>query len=362
MHGIENSVLFISYGGKTYSDNPRAISEALHEKYPKAKICWLNKERSNSKAFPDYVHLIDRNDAKEYFKAIGTIKVIVDNSSDIPIIHKAKCQYFIQTWHGDRAFKKIMYDSKNFKKNEVGESIKGYYDLVISGSDYGDMQYRSAFKYQGEILKVGTPRNDCLVKQDPRRIKEIKEKLGIAGKKVILYAPTFRKKYKGVEQKQNIDNINIDTIIHKLEEKNCEAWIGLLRGHPDINGITGYHDSSVIMDVSSYQDMADLLLISDILITDYSSCAGDFALTKRMIILFQPDLEEYTNNERGLYFDMKESPYYIVKNQKELENLIMNHGIKQAEKNCEEILDFYKTIETGKSANIIADIIAEKIL
>ncbi len=361
LHGVGDDVLFISYGGKAYSDNPRAISEALHDRCPEAGISWLIKDPKDAESFPDYVHLVNRQSNCEFFRAIATSRVIVDNSSNIPIVCKSRKQYFIQTWHGDRAFKKIMYDSRTFGKNEVGESIKGFYDLVVSGSDYGDMQYRNAFRYQGEILRVGTPRDDCLIRQDPQRIEGIRKKLGLSDQKVLLYAPTFRKRFKASEAKQTVDNIDIRAVVDLLENNGGSKWVGLLRGHPDIKGITGYREDPSVMDVSGYPDMADLLLIADILITDYSSCAGDFALTKRKLILFQPDLDEYKSQDRDLYFNMEDSPYFTVKNQDELEKAVLSIDGEQAAKNCEEILSFYNATETGKAAETIAEIIARKI-
>ena len=107
--------------------------------------------------------------------------------------------------------------------------------------------------------------------------------------------------------------------------------------------------------------MADLLLISDMLITDYSSSAGDFALLKRPLVLFQSDIKEYIKYDRSFYFNMEDSPYYIAENQQELEDIINELDEKKAKENCEKILEFYETNETGHAAETIAEIIKGKL-
>jgi CDP-glycerol glycerophosphotransferase len=101
--------------------------------------------------------------------------------------------------------------------------------------------------------------------------------------------------------------------------------------------------------------MADLLLVSDALITDFSSSAGDYALLNRPLILFQSDYDEYVEKDRGFYFDMNDSPYFIAKNQEELEVIIAKLTEDKVKENCKEILDFYGTCETGKSSEVIAN-------
>ena len=97
------------------------------------------------------------------------------NNFSFKYIPKRKGQFFIQTWHGDRGFKKVLNDSGHRNRfNMVSESIPHYYDLAIAGSEYGKNLYRSAFGYSGEILLKGTPRDDGLVKPDGRKIDFLK--------------------------------------------------------------------------------------------------------------------------------------------------------------------------------------------
>lgn len=357
-HAVQTSrVLFNSFDGRSYSDNPRAISEKMHELYPETEIVWFLKHKSE--VVPDYVKVVDPGSIFAYYKTIATAHVVVTNFA-FPDVKKGKDQLFIQTWHGDRSFKKIQYDNPHISKDYYrAESEEGFCDLCIAGSDYGERKFRSAFRYKGEILKVGTPRNDRLVYPEPSEIKKIRDALGIEnGVKILLYAPTIRKdKLNGIE----IGEIDLESTRKKLEEKyNCR-WVCLVRAHPGNKYISGVTADQNIIDVSRYEDMADLLLAADMLITDYSSSAGDYALLGRPLVLFQADRDDYVKNERTFYFDVKSSPYYIAENQEELEQLIEGFSDQNIKANCKEILSFYGCCESGKASETVAERIHDRI-
>lgn len=362
IRGMDKSVTFISFSGKSYSDNPKAISEKLHEIAPEIKINWLIKSDSAQKDVPDYVHCFDVNNRWGRMALMARTKCLVSNFS-FPMMPKSKKQMFIQTWHGDKAFKKVLHDS-NFVEGDfsVSEEIPGYCNLAIAGSKYGKQQYRSAFKYAGKILMEGTPRNDRLVHIDEKHQAQIKEALNLLpNAKLLLYAPTLRRENYKNRTSQSIKELNVVRTINTLEKRDNCKWICLLRAHPTMVGLIGAGDDSRIIDVSDYSDMADLLEISDMLITDYSSCAGDFLLTGRPVILFQADLEDYLKKERTLYFDINESPYWSVNSQVALEEKINSITPEMAEKNCKDILAFYGDCETGHASLSVAKIIKEWI-
>ncbi len=364
--GQGDTVLFESFDGTSYSDNPRFISEKLHELYPDTEIVWAFRDPSAKKAVvPDYVRTIKRDESFGFFKELASCRVWVNNGT-FRYVPKRKGQFFIQTWHGDRAFKKVLNDSGHRDKfNKVSEGIEGYCDLAVCGSSYGEKQYRSAFGYTGKILMEGTPRDDCLIAPDPDRIRETKQKLGVADDaKILLFAPTFRQNNLLGKTKQETSGIDISRILDVLEEKYGGEWKALLRAHPRLAGLTGNSSDPRITDATGYEDMADLLPASDVLITDFSSSAGDFALLKRPVLLYQPDKKEYESNERALYFKMEDSPFFAAESQQELEDIIRRVSEADVKENCEKILEFYGTRETGKSsekiAGIIHDVIAER--
>ncbi len=349
----KREVLFVSFDGRSYSDNPRAVSENLHELYPDVSITWFLKKSADRANVPGYVKIKDPSDTKSYYKTMATVPVVVTNFA-FPDIKKGKKQHYIQTWHGDRAFKKIQYDNPFVTPDFFRpESKEGFCDLCIAGSEYGERKFRSAFRYKGEILSVGTPRDDRLMALSAGEPEKIKASLHIpSGTKILLYAPTIRKgQSSGFEAK----DIDFEKTLSCIEKCLGGKWMCLLRAHPGNKIISGVEKNERIVDVSSYGDMADLLLISDMLITDYSSTAGDYALLKRPIVLFQADREEYTKTERDFYFDVKSSPYFIAEGQEELEKIISSLTYDKAYKNCEEILKFYGCTETGKASEAVVE-------
>lgn len=345
-------VLFLCFGGKFYADNTRAVSEALYRLNPSLKLVWLfNNPNSKKNIIPDYIKAV-KNSTLAYLFNIATSGCIVSNYG-LPYFCKSKNQLLVQVWHGDKGFKKILYDANPNRTGIVSESIEGFCDLAVAGSEYGKMQFTSAFRYKGEILMKGTPRNDALINFDEKKALNIKKNLGVStNKKICLYAPTLRDYRIGEQEKQDID---LEKTLDALNKKSNEEWVCLVRLHPAMSKLTGVDYNEHVINVSGIEDMADLLLVSDLLITDYSSSAGDFALLHRPIILYQSDREEYLKNTRKFYFDIDESPFYVAKNQAELEELIENISDKDVYKNCEDILKFYGNCETGKASEYVAE-------
>lgn len=358
LKGVEKKVVFTSFGGATYSDNPRAVSEALHEIMPDAKIIWLfNDPQKKKQIVPQYVQCVNRNDFAQSYSQLATAAVYVTNFS-FSHFPKSKKQLMIQTWHGDKAFKKVLYDSPFASGDDhVAEAKPGFCDYAVAGSEYGKNQYRSAFRYTGTVLMEGTPRNDRLIVADEKQISSIRDQLGVADDvKIMLYAPTLRRAAAG-KSEQQIQDVDIPALLTLLEKRDNSKWICLLRAHPAVKGLCGAADDSRIKDASSHEDMADLLLVADMLITDYSSCAGDFALRGRPVVLFQPDRKEYLEKDRTFYFDIEDSPYFVAENQKELEDILQNMTEEKARENCKAILQFYGDKETGRASECVAQII-----
>ena len=348
---IMRTVLFESFDGRQYSDNPKMISMALHKKYPEYKQIWAMKFPINKKIeFPDYVHIIDRY-SPEFYKELALCCCYVRNTHfENDIFKNGKKQFFIQTWHGDIGFKKVLYDANpDWKKRDRVLDSK-LVDLCIAGSDYGVQQYRSAFAYNGEILNDGTPRNDRLVNISASEVNCIKEKIGISpGYKVLIYAPTFRDHS---SEKLNV-SVDLRCVLNTLE-RDGESWICILRAHANSSGLVFEGDERFI-DVSDYPDMADLLLISDLLITDYSSCAGDFVRGNKGTIITAFDKEEYEKNCRKIPFDFKKAGFLTAYTQEELIDILKTHNSVDYANNCETIKNHFHIRESGKTAELICD-------
>lgn len=356
----DKKIVFISWAGKSYSDNPRAISEKLHQMAPEFKIVWLfQKPEDLQEVVPSYIKCV-KNHSLKAVKELATAKFWVDNFPKYTSIYKNKRQIYIQTHHGDRGFKKIFYDSPF--QNQFDRYIESEIcDLMIAGSEFGVKKLTSAYHYQGAFLKVGSPRNDLLVKNDQETANKIKDTLRIPlESKILLYAPTYRRENNG--NIQNISGIDINLIRRKLENADRSQWVCLVRGHGNTTGLQYEPElANAIMDVTDYQDMADILLITDYLITDYSTSSGDFILKKKPVILYQPDREEYISKDRTFYFDIDKSPFFVARTQDEILNLIDRLDVAEAQKNCEQIIKFYGVFESGEASDEIVQYIIEKV-
>lgn len=353
------TALFCSFGGGSYSCNPRAVSEELHEMAPEFRIVWLFQDAKRKKAVvPADVKCVEAGTLRAYW---GQIRAgfWIDNFDKPLSTHKKPDQVYIQLYHGDRGFKKILYDSDKAGPDDhyIEEDVC---DLMLSGSDYYDRIIRSAFKYNGRVMKVGSPRNDRLLNHTGDDIAKIKGVLGLSKDiKVLMYAPTLRRAAEGKEQE--FGDIDLEATLDALEKKTRQKWIGVIRAHSAVKGFADSPEGSRrIIDLTGYEDMRDLLLITDLLITDYSSVAGDFALLKRPIILYQSDREEYLRDDRALYFDIEASPYSVVFDQEQLNAAIRDLDERTVEEQCGRILEFYGTVETGHASRSVAEYILGK--
>jgi CDP-glycerol glycerophosphotransferase len=353
-------VVFCSFSGGSYSDNPKAISEHLHVMDPSVKQVWLfNNPEQKRQLVPSYINIAKRWSLRAIYE-LATARIWVFNDTQPYWAYKGKNQIYIQTWHGDRGFKKILNDcNPRSKTNQLPETTTC--DLTLAGSGFGESIFRSAFRYNGQILMTGTPRNDKLVCLDQEKRAQIKNNLAFDPElKYILYAPTLRRKATHSKENQEVQEFDMLEVLDALEHSTGQQWNMLVRAHSKVIGLGGIPKSKRIINVSSHEDMVDLLQIADILITDYSSSAGDFALTKRPLILFQDDRESYLENDRTFYFGLDSSPFWIARTQEELISILKDLPNRDSKANCEQILDFYKTQETGHASEDVCQFIMER--
>ena len=322
-------VFFESFQGRNYSCSPKAIYEEMRDSgnYNDYECIWSFRDtRKPGKIFEKLVGLnasdvpkvsIAKYETFSYYKALAKAKYWVMNSNVRPFLKPSKEQVYIQTWHGT-PLKKIGLDVLGSELDYGKEGKK--FSYMISPSEYCTEKYISAFGLQGRediILEMGYPRNDALFTFDQAKVNSILRELDVPrGKKLILYAPTFRdNKHSQVSGYENASGIDFD----KLQEQLGNEYIILFRAHYFVAknmDFAKYKD--FIIDVSDYEDVNDLYIISDMLITDYSSVFFDYANLKRPIIFYMYDYEDYKESARDFYLDQNELPGPIAKTQDEL--------------------------------------------
>lgn len=352
---IKNNKVFIfSYYGSQYGCSPKYISQYLVENYPKDKfdIVWAFNDVEANKNISGI--RIVKTMSLRYFYDLCTSKVIITNFRTTDLFKKRKDQYYIQTWHSSLRLKQIEKDAEeSLPKSYIEQAKKDSpkCDLLLSGCKFSTDIFKRAFWYNGEIFEHGTPRNDMLLKNNMEQRNKVKDILKVdKNKKIILYAPTFRKG-------NNLDVYDIDysRILDVLKDKFGSEWVFLVKLHPHLISKSKelvYGEN--VLDVTSYGDIQDLLNISDILISDYSSVIFDFALTERPCYLYVPDLDEYISNDRNLYFNIKELPFIDVYSNDDLVNKILDFNEDKYKKDLKQFSSKVGSFEDGNASYNVA--------
>ena len=350
IHGVEgNTVYFSSFNGALYDDNPRAVAEALHALRPSAKLVFRVNREGLRQQVPDYITRVYSFSPRGVM-AMATAKVVVKNAFPLPWMRIFPDQKYVQTWHGDRGFKRIGLDLWPERADYRREA--GWLSLCVSASDFGTRVYRSAFGFTGEIMQQGYPRNDVLVHPPEGLSESVKKRLDIPeGARVLLYAPTFRAASSGAKLNAPL---SLAAVKSTLERATGARWVCLTRSHELNLGVS----SDAARDVTGWHDVSALLTACDMVITDYSSIGGDFMLLGRPTVYYQPDAGDY-HREREFYFDVEKSPLIVAHNEGELMD-ILSRPIDGAE-NCRACLEFFGATETGHAARSVAEWIAEQL-
>jgi len=351
-------VVFESHWRKKYDCNPRYFYEYLDKNYPEYECIWIFfdesiKIKGNGKKV--------RFNTLRYFYYMATAKYFVNNANFPNFFKKRKNAVEVQTMHGT-PLKTLGLDVPN--ELTTKESLDNFirrcnrWDYLIVSSDKVADITKKCFLFDKEFLKVGYPRIDEIFRLNtPDTIKKIKEDLKIPeNKKVILYAPTWRVK--------NKFDMMLD--LEKMKKILGENYVFLIRLHPfSIKGLNKELLNDFVIDVSGYESIEKLFVISDALITDYSSVMFDYGVLKKPMIFFAYDLNNYKDNLRGFNLDFEnEAPGPILSTSNEIINEILKlDTIKSRYSN--KINSFnrkYSQYENGNSCkNIFEKVFLKKI-
>lgn len=305
------TVLFESWRGK-YADSPRAISEVLQRLRPDLKLVWVANE---STRLPEGVARVRRH-TPEYFARLYSCDYLISNDVVSKHLVKGPNVTYLQTWHGT-PFKTIGFDEEfhtypgaaAHHKRMVRDIRK--WDYLLSPAPSSSEILRRAFRFDGELLEAGYPRNDILKSAEAPGIREaVRNELGLdPSALVVLNAPTWRDDSPDPAGKfKDPEVLDLDV----LQKTTPAGTVVLNRMHSVVKTAPAGRDGFTL-DVSNYPDIAELYLAADVMVSDYSSAIFDFAVTGKPIVLFPYDLARYRDNVRGLYYDYEEwAPGTIV--------------------------------------------------
>lgn len=364
----KNKVLACVSNGKKYDDNQKCIMEALHKIIPDLDIVWV-KDSKYEYELPEWIRSVKWRSWRWLYE-YATAKVWNSNGGMPDYFVKRKGQMYVETWHGGLGIKKVSGDvighyADNRNRAMFLKNASDMADVFISNSDHLSIIFRRAFKFHGPIWKCGYPKNDMLVNGDPKFGKKARKELGIpASNKVLLYAPTWRLRF---TENQHIDmnvyDIDMRRLKQTLTEKLGGEWTMLIRFHHGLRLYAkGYQEAHPeVMDVTDYPDMQSLLMATDVIISDYSSCIFDAALRRIPCFTYANDFEQYKYEERGVYYEMEELPFPYAKNNDELEQNIRAYNHEDFLKKWDAFAVRMGLNETGHAARDIAEKMADFI-
>ncbi len=334
-----HTVLFFAFMGKKFADSPRAIFEQMVDdpRFASWNFIWAFRgydgtEFAESFAAHDRVRTVTYN-SRGFYEALAQAKYWVTNSHVTDGVMRPAGKVYLQTWHGT-PLKRLGADisTKDSKMPKKTRNYGSWYRLqaskwsfLTSQSPYFTEKISSAFQIGSltnppTILESGLPRNSNLFTDGStlqNKVVALRSRLGVPqGKKVALYAPTFRDNQHASSVGYTY-NLGID--FGRLREQLGDEWVVLFRAHYFVANSLNFDElDGFVCDVSSFDDINDLFAVADVLVTDYSSSMVDFTNTDKPILIYAYDLDEYGNQLRGFYIDISEFPGPVITEQDEL--------------------------------------------
>lgn len=330
----DDTIVFESGLGRQFSDSPRAVYEELvRREDPRTKVWVYNR----SLPVADDNTIVVKRLSPQYFWYLARAKYWVNNQNFPFYITRRKNGVYLQTWHGT-PLKKMQHDLESIEGRDAGylgrvTQASQQWSYLLSPSPYATEAFSTAFRHTAEVVEEGYPRNDILSSPDRQQVADsVRQKLDLPeGKKVLLYAPTFR-------DDQNISGnrfgFELPFDIEEFAARLGSDYVLLLRMHVVVrNKLTiPEHLIDIVRDVSTHDDINELYLVSDALITDYSSVFFDYSILQKPILFYAYDLENYRDNLRGFYLDYgTELPGPIVTSENELWEEVSSLSRKSSE-------------------------------
>lgn len=313
---LRPGIVFESYNGKTANDNPRALFDAIRKEAIDTPLYWSVRDRRTN--VPEGGIPVVEGTA-DWHRALSTSKVWINNNNFPYYVRKRPGQYYLQTWHGT-PIKKLLWDIPRRKvpltyrrlmKTEVEQ-----WDLLIAQSKQAATRFRSGLGYSGAIEIAEYPRNDRLI-DGGEKTEDIRARYKIDPREiVVLFAPTWRNSGTRGDSGEWFKSSDLDSLARETGVKI------IARSHHMTSDV--WENSEMLINASTEVFIEDIINISNLLITDYSSVSYDFELTGRPVLHYTPDINQY-RRERGLY-DKWEDGKVVIDNcaelQQELQALI----------------------------------------
>lgn len=378
----KNRVIFGAWDGNIYGDNSKYLFEYLL-KEEDLELIWVGRDTIKEKLPTNKnVKFVRINTVKAYYYGLTAKYVFFTNGySDITKVYCLRGAVITQLWHGG-GIKRILADSVEAKRKKGSLPIGRWYNYIIGKHTFNKCQFfitsseerekniLSAFRYFGikekYVIRHGQPRNDLLVNHCENEILKLKDKFKKEfnipyEKKIILYLPTFRDKkqevnfsfFDLVKSDRKLKGILIENNAMIIEKRHIKVA-------KDSN--TNEH-SELFYDLTAQSkniDTQELLLISDILITDYSGVYLDFLLLDKPIIHFAYDYEYYKKEDRGFKYDIKDvaGGVFVEKTEDLINELRLHLCDRNKSKDIRDSMNILmNSYENGESCQHIVEVV-----
>ncbi|MFD4631873.1 CDP-glycerol glycerophosphotransferase family protein [Streptomyces sp. NPDC058284] len=286
-------------------DSPRAVHEELVRRGAAVEHLWVTHDQQTP--VPAGARGVEEHSA-DWYEALARCRRIVTAGHLPDFFERRAGQTVVQTWHG-APLKRIGTDLTDTLYADHGHldalpRLSRQWDVLVSPNRFSTPHLGRALAYDGEVLEAGSPRNDVLFAEDRQKVADrVRRELDIApDKRIVLYAPTYRDHLAYSPGRFRYEPA--------LDFRAVESVLGddhvlLVRKHPLTAGRLPGARAPFVRDVSAYPRAAELLLLADVLVTDYSSLMFDFAHTGRPMLFHAYDLEHYRDTVRGFYLDFE---------------------------------------------------------
>lgn len=306
---VKNKVLIASNSSDKLDRNLLYIYNEIKRENLDIEIC-LRFTKSIDKRFITKLKKVFKHIVTEYHIATSRFVIVDDYYFPLYVTKVRKETIVIQVWHASGGFKKIGYSvlDKSFgisPRTAKIINIHSNYTYCLMGSKYNAKFYAEAFRTDISKFRtdIGIPRTDVFFNEELKLhlLDNVRKKYSLPeDKKIILFAPTFRGNNRASAHYQDDLDFSI------MKEYIGDKYIILLKLHPWITQKYEINDDlkNFLFDVSDYPDINELMMISDIMITDYSSAIFEYSLLERPMMFFASDYYDYID-ERGFYIDFR---------------------------------------------------------
>lgn len=354
----KDKIIMMTYDSG-YTCNPSyIIDEVVRRELPVDIVLVINARDDpivGRDRIPQEVRTVPRGTV-EMFEELASAKIWIDNALNCVWhgIPKKPGQVYINTWHGSMGIKRLGGDNNWM---EIAARCKDVTDYCVTNCTWEEEIFRSSFWPRTKFLQYGHPRNDMLINkegQEEIRAAVMKEFKLDPSKKVLLYAPTFRD-----SKKKDYLKIDLEAAVDAMEERFGGEWVVFARLHfKDQNAKNRIRYNERIIDATQYEEMQRLLVVADAGITDYSSWAYDYILTRKPLFLFIPDIKSF-DQDRGFYYPIDKTPFPRAIKKQELKECILNFDEEDYLKKVDQFLEEKGCYEDGHAAERVVDKIEE---